>query len=225
MIPAASSAARAAGAVVAAGFVLGVVAGPVTGVIGGLALVTFGRALTLDRVHEVRFALALAVLAGAIGIAVLRWGTLDLDDLRGVQAVLGPTVLVGPERAAAACIAAACGGILALGAWLEEGSPQGTRPNERPDPEGTGRVPGTVDKGLPIPETIIGSAALALAFWGPAPRGLHLGDFAVTVGATVVVGVAAAGVALGLRRMGPRFVWATIGLAGATVAAAAALIA
>ncbi|MDQ3963504.1 MAG: hypothetical protein M3277_06280 [Actinomycetota bacterium] len=198
MIPAASAAARAAGVVVAAGYLLGVVDGPVIGVVGGLALVTFGRSLTLDRVHEVRFALALAILAGAIGAAVLRWGTLELNELRGVQAVLGPTLLVGPATTAAACIAAAVGGILALGAWMEEGSTEG----------------------LPLLEAGVGSAALTAAFWGPAPRGLHLGDLALTAGAILVTAGLAVGVALALRRVGPRLVWAAVGLAGATVAVA-----
>ena len=204
MIPAASAAARVAGVVVAGGYLLGVVDGPVTGVIGGLALITFGRALVVDRIHEVRLAAALAVLAGGVGIAVLRWGTLELEALRGVQGVLGPTLLVGPEKSAGACIAAACGGVAALGVWVAEMSPQGR---------------------IPVVELTVGSAALAAVFWGPSPRGFHAGDLGVVLLAVTTTALASLVLAVGLRRLGPRPLTGVVLLAGGAVAAAAGLLA
>ncbi len=181
--------------------------GPVTGVVGGLALITFGRALILDRVHEVRLALALGLLAGALGVAVLRWSTLDLAALRGAQAVLGPTLLVGPAETAAACIAAAVGGAIALGAWLEESAPEGAPL-----------------RALPLPEALVGSASLAAAFWGPAPRGMNLGDLMVAVAAIALFAGVGVGVAIGLRRMGPRSVWAAVIVGATAVGVAAGLL-
>lgn len=204
MISATSAAARVAGVVVAAGYLLGVVDGPVTGVIGGLALITFGRALVLDRVHEVRLAAALAVLAGGVGIAVLRWGTLDLPELHGVQAVLGPTLLVGPLRSAVACSAAALAGVVALGAWLTESTPE---------------------TGTPIPEALVGSTVLTAVFWGPGPRGVHVGDVAVVVLAVGVTATAAIGLALGLRRSGEGLVTAAVVISALAVVGAAGLLA
>lgn len=204
MIPAASAAARVAGVVVAGGYLLGVVDGPVTGVFGGLALITFGRALVVDRIHEVRLAAALAVLAGGVGIAVLRWDSLEIEALRGVQAVLGPTLIVGPEQSATACIAAACGGVVALGVWVAEMSPQG-------------RIPGV--------ELTVGSAALAAVFWGPSPRGIHAGDLGIVLLAVAATALAGLGLAVGLRRLGPRLLTAAVILAAGAVAAAAGLLA
>ena len=99
------------------GYLLGLVHGPVVAVVGGLALITFGRNLLLEHHAAALSGAALAVMAAALGIAALRWGALDLDELRGVQAVLGPTLLVGPVQAAWATSIAAVAGFAGLVVW------------------------------------------------------------------------------------------------------------
>ncbi|MGH2693430.1 MAG: hypothetical protein ACRDJJ_01315, partial [Actinomycetota bacterium] len=60
-----SAATRAAGLVIALGYLLGLVPGPLVAVVGGLALVTFGRGLLCRRGDEAVAGAALAVVAGA----------------------------------------------------------------------------------------------------------------------------------------------------------------
>jgi hypothetical protein len=112
-----ASGSRAAGIVFTLGYLLGLVPGPVVAAVGGLALITFGRSLLLERRAATLAAGALAVVAAALGVGALRWGTLDLVELRGVQAVLGPTLWVGPQQVALASGIAAGGALLALGVW------------------------------------------------------------------------------------------------------------
>jgi hypothetical protein len=103
--------------VFALGYLLGLVPGPIVAVVGGLALITFGRSLLLDRAGAAYAAAAVAVVAASLGVGALRWSTLSLDELRGVQEVLGPTLWVGPERVALAAGIAAGAAVLALGVW------------------------------------------------------------------------------------------------------------
>ena len=123
MSPAASLAARVAGAVTALGYLLGIVDGPVVGVVGGLALVSLGRALVAEPGTELLGPASFALLAGSSGVVALRWGTLSVADIRGVQGVLGPTVIVGPDAVAIASGAALAAGVIALGVWLGEPRP------------------------------------------------------------------------------------------------------
>ena len=112
--PVFSVAARAAGSILAAGYILGMVPGPVIAVVGALALVTFGRILLAPRVEAALDAAALALFSAALLAGALRWGTLDLAEIRGAQTVLGPTVLLGPlDLAIAVCVTAGAG-VLAL---------------------------------------------------------------------------------------------------------------
>jgi hypothetical protein len=120
-----SVAARSAGAVLALGYLLGLAPGPLVAAVGGLALITYGRVLLVDRTMSALACAALAVVAGAVGVAALRWGTLDLGELRGVQAVLGPTILVGPTSVAIASAAAAVAALLALAVWMLGPRPSG----------------------------------------------------------------------------------------------------
>lgn len=113
-----ASATRAAGIVIALGYLLGIVAGPVVAVVGGLALITYGRSLLLLRVPAAIAGGAIAVIAGALGVGALRWEALELAELRGVQAVLGPTLLVGPTQSAVAAGIAAAAALVALAVWL-----------------------------------------------------------------------------------------------------------
>ena len=145
-----SAAARAGGLVLAFGYLTGIASGPLVAAVGGLALNTFGRSLRTDRRGQAHSAAGLAVIAGALGIAALRWGTLELAELRSVQAVLGPTVLVGPEPAAAAAIIATAAAGLALGLWVAAVP-----------------VRGFVGWALTSLETLSVALALVTGFWGP----------------------------------------------------------
>ncbi len=113
-----ASGTRAAGIVIALGYLLGVVAGPVVAVVGGLALITYGRSLLLMRIPAAIAGGAIAVIAGSLGVGALRWEALELAELRGAQAVLGPTLLVGPTQTAVAVAIAAAAALVALAVWL-----------------------------------------------------------------------------------------------------------
>lgn len=118
--PAFATATRVAGAVLVVGYVSGLVPGAVVSVVGAFALMTFGRALSLDRSDTAVSGVALATAAGALGIAGLRWGTLSLSELIGAQSVLGPTILVGPEGPAIASVVALIAALVAAAAWATE---------------------------------------------------------------------------------------------------------
>ena len=111
---------RVAGVVLVFGYLSGLVPGAVVSIVGGLALITFGRGLLLDRHGTAIAASALAIAAGALGVAALRWSTLSLEELVGVQSVLGPTVFVGPQNAALATTVALGAAILSVAVWSTE---------------------------------------------------------------------------------------------------------
>ncbi len=199
---------------IALAYLLGLVAGPLVAVVGGLALITFGRALLLDRVPAARSALALAVVAGALGVAALRWGSLDLVELRGVQSVLGPTILVGPTAAAAAGCVAGAAGLLALSSWLFE-----VRAASR------GALIWTVV------EAGVWSLALVTVFFDPARsalQGAGLGGAAIEIGrwlgAVVVVGGLGFGLGLLHQRLPGGVRWGTLGTAVVAVTGAALVV-
>jgi hypothetical protein len=204
---------RCAGGVIALGYLLGFVAGPLVPVIGGLALMTFGHGLVLDRQSRTFAAAGLAIVAGAVGIGALRWGAMGLDAIRGAQQVLGPTVLVGPTQAATASWMAATAAVLGLAVWIAPSFPQTV----------TERVAWVL-------EAAIGSLAVVWIFWGgahdaasgSATSATALMQWAAAVGAACLVAV---GVALVMGRLGPRWRWAIPALAGAGVVGAASLIA
>jgi hypothetical protein len=209
-----SSGTRTAGVVIALGYLLGLVPGPVVAVVGALGLITFGRALLLDRRQALASSAALAVTAGALGVGALRWGTLELAGLRGAQSVLGPTVLVGPDQVALASGLALGGALLALGAWLAVPSPRGW---------------GWIWWGI---EAATASLAIVTVFFDPARSvlaGRPLADVALEVGRWVGVTAAAVLVAGGwswLQAKLPGMVRAAIvGLSGAAVLVAAGLVA
>lgn len=210
-----STAARVAGVVIAAGYLLGLTPGPLVSVIGALGLVTYGRLLIAERPEAIRNGIALAIVAAALGVGALRWGTLDLGELRGVQSVLGPSLLVGPPTAAIACGAAALGALLALGSWLN-------------DPRPSGRV-GYAWAGV---EALLWSLAVVTVLFDPARSALggagllsalvELGRWAL---ATIVATALAVGVASLESGLTGRLRWSVLGVAGALVAVAGALVA
>lgn len=207
-----ASGTRAAGLVITLGYLLGMVPGPVVAVVGGLALITYGRSLLLTRIPASLAGGAVAVVAGALGVGALRWETLELAELRGVQAVLGPTLLVGPTQSAVATSIAAGAALLALAVWLSSPWPASR----------FGLIWGAL-------EAIAAALAIATVFFDPAESGL--GGGAGSVSAQLLrwaaVALVAASVASGLgwflgRR---KVVWRAIPVvvAGAGVLAAAAL--
>ena len=186
-------------------------------VVGGLALVTLGRAVTVKAPEDAALAGALAVLAGAVGVGALRWGAVDLGDLRGIQGVLGPTLLVGPPAAATACWIAALGAIAALAAWLATArAADGVAPD----------APRRLVLGLWVAEAVIGGGVVASVFWGPSiPRGSFAPGALLGWAAIVaVVAGAAAGLAIVLAGR-PSWRWATLGAGAAAAAAGAGLLA
>jgi hypothetical protein len=209
-----STAARVAGSIIALAYLLGLVPGPLVSVVGGLALVTLGRALLLTELAARRAVISLAVIAGALGVGALRWGTLDLPELRGVQSVLGPSVFVGPESTAIACGLALAAGLLGLGSWLLEPHPTGRTDN----------IWGAV-------EVAIGALALVTVFIDPARsvlQGAGFGQILIEIGrwlGAVVLAVALViGSSIAQRRLPKRASWAVLGSAAAAVAVAAGLV-
>ena len=205
---------RVAGAVIALGYLLGLVPGSVVAVVGALALVTFGRALMLDARAALVAGGALAVAGGALGIAALRWGALGLPELRGVQSVLGPTLLVGPVQAALATGIAAGAALLALAAWLTA-----------PWPAGRFQLVWTAL------EAAIGAFAVVTVFFDPAKSALGSGgagsalvDIGLWLVAVIVTGAAACAGAWALHRIAPVWRLAVVGFAAAAVTAAAAIL-
>jgi hypothetical protein len=204
--PAFSVGARVAGGVIALGYLSGMVAGPIVAVVGGLALMTLGRGLAMAAREEVIAGAALAVIASAFGVVALRWGALDLEALRGAQAVLGPTVLVGPTTQAVASWLAAGAALIALGLWLGPVVPR----------DGWTGL-------LWAAEALIGALAIVSVFWGPALTGGDVADIATGLGrwtaAVVVAGFVSLAIAVLARRLGRE--WRLGALAGAAASALA----
>jgi hypothetical protein len=109
-----------AGVVGALGYLTGLVDGPLLGVVGGLALVALGRGLLAAEGAELIAPASFAVVAGAAGVVSLRWGTLELDSIGGIQAVLGPTMVVEPTLVAGGAIAAFVAALIAAGIGMTE---------------------------------------------------------------------------------------------------------
>lgn len=204
-----SVAARVAGAIICLGYLLGAVQGPVVSVVGGLALITFGRNILLDHRAAALSGAALAVMAASLGIAALRWGALDLGELRGVQSVLGPTMLVGPVEASVATSLAAVAALAGLAVWMS-----------RPWPDSK------LLYGWWALEAAIAGLALVTAFFEPVALVGGEGLLAALgwLGATALVVALVAGGGWLLRKLPAVVPAALMGGAGAAVAAAAAVL-
>lgn len=208
--------ARAAGAVLALSYLLGLVRGPLLAVLGALALVTLGRSVRSPGSDDLLLAAALAALAVALQAGAFRWGTLDLAQLRGAQAVLGPTVLVGPATVAAASWVATLAAVAALAAWLAT-----ARRSDDAIPDGG--APFT--RYLWFVEAALGAFAIVTVFWGGSvPRGSFGGvDGALAVAewlaAVAIVAAAAVAAALQLGRFPAWRGWTVLGAGAAALAA------
>jgi hypothetical protein len=205
--------ARCAGGVIALGYLLGFVSGPLVPVIGGLALMTFGHGLVLDRASRTFAAAGLAIVAAAVGIGALRWGAMGLEAIRGAQQVLGPTVMVGPSQAAVASWIAAGAAVVGLGVWIAPSFPE--RWGERAAWAG---------------EAAIGALALVWIFWGSvhddsSGAGTSPVEVVQWAGAVATACAAAVAISLVVARLGARWRWAAPAAAGAAVVGAASLIA
>lgn len=210
--PAFSTGTRVAGAVLLAGHLSGFAPGAITSMVGAMALITLGRVLLLDRNESAVAGAALAITAGAFGVAALRWGTLSLSELVGAQSVLGPTILVGPGLAATAAAGAAGAAVIAIAAWGAE-----------PQPESRGAwVWDAIEVGLV-------ALGITIVFAAPGDGGgishifSSVGDWAPTVSfiaAAIVVGL------LGRRLLrSARVRWAVLALCGVAVCASAGAMA
>lgn len=203
---------RVAGAVLMAGYLSGVVPGAVVSLVGGLALITFGRALLLDRSGTAVSGVALAVAAGALGIAALRWGTLSLSELVGAQSVLGPTILVGPQMPAIASGVALGAALLSTSVWMTE--PEGSDRSSRV----WARIEGT-----------LAVLAATIVFAAPGSGG-GIGElFGDLPEVTATAGALVVGIVVVL--MGPRLLrskrvrWVVLAGSGVAVIAAAGIVA
>ena len=206
-----AAAARVAGAVIALGYLSGVVPGTLVAAALALGALTFGRSITApERGLTAIAAFGIIVIATTVG--ALRWGNASLDAIRGAQAVLGPTVLIDPQEAAVGAGLAAGAGVVALSVWLSVLRPKGLWSWVITSLEGA-----------------VVALCLATAFWGPAVVAPGAGDaaeLARDVGGWALVVLAGLVPAVGLsflwRRL--RVVWAWVALFAAASAALAGTI-
>jgi len=185
------------------GLALGVVPGTVPAFIGGVSLITLGRRADL------RTTASLAILAIALGIGALRWSTVDLQKLFGIQEVLGPSVLVGPQLPATATGLAAAAALAALMVWRV--------PSLEPLlvlPGGLGVWSTRIWTWL---ETWAPAAGITSVFFRPAQPGL------APLSPLVLTGVVL-GAAILLRRARPVYSWAVLAAALAAMIVASALL-
>lgn len=164
-----------AGATVALGYLLGLVQGPLVAVIGGIALMTLGRGVSLASRDATALCWAFVTLALSWGVIAMRWSSLMLDDLRGVQAVLGPTALVGEREVVTGTALAGAGAIFALSVWA-----------------GRPRVQRARDIGIRMLETAPAALAIMTVLWGPALAGVPVVGVLTWVAGTVFVAAFAA---------------------------------
>jgi hypothetical protein len=210
--PAFATGTRVAGVVLIVGYLSGLVPGQIVSLVGGLALITFGRMLLLERKDTAVAGAALAVAAGSFGIPALRWGTLSLESLVGAQSVIGPTILVGPETSAIAAGVALGAALVAIAAWSTQ--PVGVDKTAR----AWGRVEG-----------VVAVLAATLVFAAPGAGGSMTELFGDPVELAPTAATIAAGAVIVL--LAPKVLrsrkahWIVLALCGVAVGAAAALVA
>ena len=203
-----------AGVVIALGYLVGLVPGPLVAAIGGVGVITFGRLIVVDKRWAAIGAFAFGIITLAALAGALRWGTSSLDAIRGAQAVLGPTLTVEPQDAAIGAGLAAGAGTLGLALWL-----------------GTQTYTGVWRFAWNCAEAVVVALLLATSFWGPAvavSADGGAGEVARDVGGWALVVLAAAVPAVGLsllsRRVRIVWAWVVVGVAVAAAVAGAIII-
>jgi hypothetical protein len=223
---------RVAGYSVALFYLLGADDGPVLVVVGGLGLAAIGRIVHRAEARHAagkhlvpRFqstggtellypAAAFVVVAVGLTIPSLRWRLLDLSDLRGVQAVLGPTLLVGPASVAISAWVAAVATLIGFAHGIV--STQGRGP--------AWWFWSTI-------EIAVGALAAATVYYGPAIPGWGNEGTAIrsdVLGWAAALGIAAisiAAVAWVVRRISRAVRWAMLGACGVAVLVTASVLA
>jgi hypothetical protein len=203
---------RAAGHALALVYLLGAMDGAVLIVVGALGLVAFGRVVA-GRTELLYHALAFVVAAIGLTIPSLRWQLLELSELRGAQAVLGPTLLVGPPAVAVSTWIAALATLLGFGLGLASAPGRGVR----------WWLWSTI-------EAAVGALAAVTVYYGPAipgwgNEGASIRDdvpaWAAAVGVAAVAIIVAAGVARELPAVARRVL---LGGSGVAVLVAAGVL-
>jgi hypothetical protein len=126
------------------------------------------------------------VLAWCVMAAALRFETLDLGEVLAAQAVLGPSILVGPPPKIAVALLVGVAGLVAAAAWVQRLPPlSGSAERE------------ALDRVLRWGETALASAAVTATVWGPSLGALTWGrvDGDVFVSVAASFGLTVAGVA------------------------------
>lgn len=203
---------RVAGHALALVYLLGARDGAVLIVVGALGLVTFGRVVA-GRTKPLYPALAFVVAAIGLTIPSLRWQLLDLSELRGAQAVLGPTLLVGPAAVAFSTWIAALATLLGFGLGIASAPGRGF----------TWWLWSTI-------EPAVGALAAVTVYFGPAIPGWgnegasirnDVQAWAAAVGVAAIMIIVSAGVA---REMPAAARWVLLGGSGVAVLVAAGVL-
>jgi hypothetical protein len=207
--------AGAAGLALALVFLVGFADGPVILVVGGLAIAMLAAAAIGGPGERLFTACGVAVVAGALLFPALRWQTLDLAGLRGIQAVLGPTLLVGPAPIAVSAGVAAGGGLVALGLAT-----------------GPATEDGWGSRAWAGGGAAVASFAGVTVFYGPAIPGWGAesgpgvaGDVVSWALAVVAATGATLAIAVTSRRLPSIFRWIVMGISAAAVIAGAGVMA
>jgi hypothetical protein len=190
------------------------VQGSILHLVGALSLVIFGSALAADENDVGPRAVAVAIVFAGLVSGALRWRTLDLASIRGVQGALGPGLLVGPSDIGLAMALAVTGCIAGMAVWRGRGT---VRPIRATWPS--------------LAELALMAAAVVTVFAGPGirGRGAGAGPWLVDVGrwatAVVLVGSIATVGGFLASRLPPVVRWSVLSACALAVAVGALLTA
>lgn len=193
---------RVAGAIAGLGLIAGLSPGAIPALVGAIAMITVARS------GDPRSIAGLIVIGCALGVGGLRWTTLDLGSIYGIQEVLGPAVAVGPPLAGAAAATVVVAALLALVVWSAA------------PPAALLALPGVpgiwLERAWTWVETAVPLAAITSVF-------LRLPEPAVAVVAPLLLAPVVSGAGSRLRRVKTGVLWGVLTGAGALLVVAAAL--